>query len=1117
MNTTVSSTLRNSINNRISKGNLRAYLRKIVPTWQLLSNTASGYIEEPDNFDGSAIYGAGSNYQESFAATNAAIAGDSVWIGTSVYRALQPTVWGDTAKLVYFYSSNTLTASAYEYAVSSIQLLGNDEPVVHIRGGMYGGSTASFFYLTPMGVRKIDNILVPSNGSTYANTARYVGITAGSICPVAENSFFVIWTKADKRVIYLDYYKDDGYVFTDKVIGYNNDETPRPSTLTWCDAEAYYDKYVIVFNQGAMGASRYVVVTGESVGTAREMVSFDNVAWTSTIRIASLSVIHNRLYAFAGQKFLNGDDTYSSEIWSPIWTNDLENWAQPDNLSVGTKTCFGKLIPQNDKILLVSPTTVMYGDLVSDFGGFDVNVQTDISFAVRSITFSKLADGTGTNIIITVDVADSPYINSEYFRTYPHIVVFRIESGNENAILGLGWILDPIRSISYSTDTVTIMARGSLSKMLSKIQFTDDLVLRAEQVYNSLEYNSIINRAGSIWKASGGVLSTDISNDDGELLATLSAQFHDGFVLYTRFQYQEQTQELGVIFFAGVPQYMSDELLSYKDDNGDFLYLPDELSEYNYWFVKFSPSNGKITPYLGRRVSTKSTDGTWTSTDYLFVTGSDITLAKEEWYEIWINYNDGWLKVYGRKDGGYWAEILSYQPQIYALELPENYLLGLYAKNISAKVSESYFAGVDQISTESLDEWPVSGNVKINDHVYSYSKNGDVLELTAKTNEYISKGTKLTLDESDAVFDEIMAATSNKRYSVADIIRHTSIRSGIALSVDNLVDPLSEWEKNTALTLTADGYVFLSGGYAVSDKFVSDCKIKVSYSSLSGSLSVIKSICLNTDGTLAGEIGVKINRGMNEISVLSASGNMAKIPVYDLPLSGTAEVIFHEGFAHIYINDRYYATIYDAILKNDGLLTIGGNGVTVSTVVLEAGYEVTGFGIWAGQTPARNFITRVLSGLNYLLTEKEDITLRLQHTGKHDDLGSLEFNTVKKGKWGHQEDLVPTAVVANGAETWMIVFHDDAINEHGLVWQTTASPFLTTTRQIQEKGLEYLETQNAYRERFEFTGVFDPAIQINDQFTVSNNFNESDGIFIVDSITLENGFMMTVGAHRAAS
>lgn len=1069
--------------------NVKVY--KLLPGWESVSEEASGILEQPDLIGGSVMTGASGSFSAVYSGWKHIPCGDSTNTGTYIYRVIAPKVYDATSATLYLHraSVSNIDEDPWTTHLHSITPTGSNVQKAKTRGGLVAtnATSASYWYIRADGKLAETTINDAAFTGVYFNYGAtiFASVVSACVAPIASDCIYICYLKASDRNVYLARWNGASYDIQDRIIGQCTDETPWWGTILWFDAERYNNSEYLVANFSLLGSSRGFWVYGSVVSEPLTILPFDDMDWTGLFKVASLSVINNRLYAVAWQKFAAGVG-YSVPLISCLWTNDGIHWAQPGHLAVTTEPVAGKLHALGDYVVLVG-NRVLRGIRTLDFGGNSSASEVDITSAVIETSLSRWPNS-ASELNLRLNPVNVALLQAEGdWLPYMGQIGYKVgTSESDMATIGTFWIDGPERHLSFDENSMSMTALGSYSLLTTNTQFTDEIIDAASQSRFDMWQNAMISRAGSVWTARNGILYTDLPNEVNESIAVSSTPLKGGFEFRARLTYDAQAIAFGLVLWMGVEQ--KDPYDEYGDHNFYYLYLKNMR-------------NGTVQPEFRRRTGVKNDAGVWVESDVLLNTPDAITWASGTWYTFKMQYQSG--KLFGWFwNHSVWTKFIEWTPTTF---LPTRALFGLYAKTVEARATASAVKDDTTVVVNDATDWPASGAVLIYGKKYPYVLSGTTMTLGHGLQDYVSEGTVLTLVNSGSRCDWLAISSANLRFSVADVCRRLCMRSGINLSVDSLVGAMSNFAiVSGAPTYNSGTWVFGSAGLLTTGVNVSSYVAELRFSGLNTNGDYIEFDVFDAKARL------KMEGGLLTISVLRGGVSLGSSPTWATASSGWLRVVASDGWFHFYLNRNYLGSHFDTKLKPSvSRLNIGGVGTTLHEVNVDVGCEVIAMGIWDANSTARDVIDRITTGRNLLVIEQANQTLRLESSLQHDHLGVSPTNRKVDFGYGRVLQDSASALMVQGGYDWEVFIDEKLLKAMGLRWARVENHSLLNAGEVRAFAAGEARRQRAALRTYRFSGRPDIAMMPNDSFTIAAYGGHSERSYVVDSMELR--FMVDPG------
>ena len=1086
----ISEDLRSASQASTIQPDVQVLLRRLRPGWTRLTEFCYGYIETPDLIDGSAKSGVLGAFDATYSGWNTPIASDCETAPSAIIRVFNPAALDENSSQFHVFAAGAPpTASVWTTPLQTITVSGAQKALRKCRGSLQiSNGNSRYYYLgVDGGIWKLQG---NDSGGAWqtpvkvVNTARYASIISGAVAAVADGRFFVLYT-TDSRILKIDYYSSNNLVVDGYTIGYCFDDVPHWSSLHHFDAVDYGDKTLVVVNTSKYGASRLFHFAGDVFSEAFTILPYNDADWNGLLRIANLSVINNRAFGFAWQRFSQSDGSYSQELCSLVWSNDGIHWSQAPHLVVGVEPFFGKVLALDDYVFLVGNAIVYSGDRTVDFGGAGEAVQVDVSDSLTKLSIDRLNDGTGSNQSFDF-LRTATFTDPSNWIQFADQIVTKVGFGPlVPELISLGYIQAPTQDLAVAQRTVSLRAVGGLGQLGDYEQFADDFAMRSVATHADMTENTLINRLDSIWATKEGQLATLFGNINDESLCLFSDRLWGDFALQARLQYEAGITQFGLVAWAGLPAHVKTLALAETNSDGTATYTSEDLGDHNFVYVRFIPTSGTVAVSVVRRSGAKVNDA-WVDTDTVLSGPWSVTWAAGDWRTAKLGYQSGLLTLH-LHNGSTWAQVFS--TAISGL-LPQEWQAGLWAKSPRAELTESVGKDKTELTVSGAEEWTLTGKVEIEEESYDYTLNAERTTMTLNRGlaSYLSKGYTLTPFDDRLLCDWAQIVSTDMRWSAADIAKHVCMRAGMALQPDNLA-PLVNWVSGGGV-IRSD----IPFGDYVSEIYVTGLGNGDYLEWRPWSIGTFASLGLRL--TLTAGIGMLALRDQNGAEIVVST------PTWAPPSSCRLRLVTSEGWLHVYCNNRHLGSVFSEVAKRQfGEMSILTSGCNVIETVLEAGCEYVIYGIWDGQTPARQVLSTIFTGLPLAIVENENSTLRLTHQFFPQHLGWQSVSVLPQLSF-QQSKTARGAISVFGGYDWVIEFDPVVLAATGLRWRKVDNESLWSLAATRHYAALEGALSRAELEQYTFTGRYDPAMQIGDVFVAPELAGYPGGNYVVTSMSV---------------
>lgn len=1046
-------TLRQEIWQSVIKPNARIVLRKLTPGWEIVIPHLSDYADLTDLKSDSAKIDATGNVQEILGNWRTVIPHDTITTGSAIIRFFQPWAYGESTNTLRVYSADSFSSTAgWTTPLRNLNLTPSPKP--RTRGGAYHtGTTTGFLYITHTGsvahIPFTTTGIEQQNPQVISDTQHYQQAWGACIAPISGNEWLVLHNRQNDRRIFLDYYKNGAYVFRDLILAMNYGDEIHWSNIHWFDAVSYGEVIVFVASSHHYGASRAYSLFDGVVGGPYSIMSFDELDWTGTFRVASLSVINNRVYGVYGLRILLGNGGYSEEIWGLCWANAYRNWALPGYLVVGSGPIPGIVLARNHEVGIVTATSVWRGEATADFGVYtNPNTQVDIQHAVRDFTYDVLSDGTGASLKVNIDLENKTpeEVIAPWWRD-AHQLVLHVGTEDELQQTAVLWVDRPVRQQEFTRNVFTLTGRGSLARLLETVRPTDDILEPAVQASHDMKESVLIGRGNSIWESKDGRLRPIAP---GENLAYHAEPITGSVYGNVKITYENHALAFGLVFLAGGREAQEEE--------------------YSYYLLSFHPQpGGNLTWVLSRRWGRKTEANTWQQTSASIRSGVLSGWNAGQARTIIFSIRHHVLRV--------WFHAPENHPGLLLLQetipdAPMESYYGLWAQTRHNRLGDSYFAGTRTLVMEkTVHDWPETGIVQIGSHRYNYTRqDNSTLLITPGLQQFESRATPVVLANSNVYFDVYNIASGHRRMNIAEVVEKIALYSGLFTRIGAAVSPAT-FVTSGSVTRQGDVFTF-TNGRVDTNLLVNSSKIGFYFRDMgsNGSIAVTVGQSRFTFGRLNGNYYIRTQFTAPRAVPAGATKGWLHVALFD-------------GWVHFYLNQNHIGSLPDKTVgQNFAKLAFEGVDVKLGPFDIPIGHEMIAMGVWDARSSARTVLERVLEGTPYFLTETEEVVLRLQSHFAHDDLGTISPHYQTSINHLAQVLGVPTAYIAEGGYDWDVLIAFDALSRYGLNWG-----FLRNEVMLDSVSLRHFagrQIQKILRETqgLDITGRPDVAAQINDMY-----------------------------------
>jgi hypothetical protein len=877
-----------------------------------------------------------------------------------------------------------------------------------------------------------------TSGSGFAGTFQYSNtptFTADgtAIAPISHQEGFVITYNPTGCVVTLHYFTGSTWFSYPMPMRFSQ----HPLNCHWFDAVPLGSDRLVTFNvNGVQYATLYNAGTG--FRDPWPVMAFDPEFGGAQTRICKLTKVGNRVVATAWSRFAGSSNDYDVSYYHLLWTDDGINWATPEEGYIGRMPSRGKLHTQGDYAYIIGTSLSYWGAAVAWLGG-TAGVHTSIGNNV-----------VGHNLIQDLDKASDaklplliPDSLDKSLLTQGNELVYGVGPLGDAAINISTLTLDtPGSTLEGNKQVMQMVCRGPLKRLIGFRAPMDQTLMGAESYHADFTVGSLYARAGTWSHETAGVAYCE-RHDGSEAVTTVGVQYSGQFQITTRLRITKATDNAsgGVVFWYEGPQ--------------------------DYWRVELSANAVSLRQYDAGNETIQAT--------------YPISLLADAWCDVLVRYAGGYLTVWVHPSGGSWTQAINFSG--WTSPEPLRWYAGLFCVLPNAKTTQPVeFDATHAVHVSKTTGFPVSGEIQVNSEIIAYS---------SKTGGYFGTGeahslargvrsTRMNHPTDSPVFvagrrfeaDRFSVFQDGRAMSVADACAMLVTSSGTPFQSTRLVD-----------NSTAGVRVFpeLHGHSWVVD----------------GEFSGTFSLYFWTNTTNPPLTGIRMQFTLTEaiLSELADSAVISNHPIA-LPASGTFRCQVTGDTIMTWINGRFFSAFQVPGKSQHRVGAVGCNG-GVTRLIADELFEPSEGVLWAMKESARDVLQRLLDGRDAYLRERSDGSVQVTLLEKRDDLGELtgQYFVVYQQMAADQEWA--SALIAWGAEEWVMVMEPNADRLRWAQWQT---PHIYDRATLRHRAMRKLRKLWALKDLRTLRGPFDPRIEVGDEVSIASIRGIPSGRYLVKSM-----------------
>lgn len=870
----------------------------------------------------------------------------------------------------------------------------------------------------------------------YANSPIFSGLGI-AIAPISHTEGYVIEYSPVTYAVTLYYFTGSTWTSATMPMRFRQDAR----NCHWFDAVALGSERLVTFNvNGVQYATLHTPGTG--FRDPWPVLAFDPEFGGAQTRIAKLAKIGERVIATAWTRFAGSSDDYDVSYYHLLWTDNGIQWAMPEEGYIGQLACRGKLHTIGNTAYVVGASVSYVGDAVTWLGG-SAGVHTSVGSNV-----------VGHNLIQDLDKASDaklPLLVPDDFDksllTYGNELVYQIGLEGEGTIPIAALTLDtPGNTLEGNRQTMHMICRGPLKRLISFQAPMDQTISGAESYHVDFDLGSLYARAGT-WSHENGVAYC-ARHDGSEGVATVGVQYGGQFQISARVRITGALDGAagGVVFWYEGPQ--------------------------DYYRFELSAGKGWLKQYVAG-VETVLASASLT-----------FSMENAQWVDLLVQYRQGCLWAWATVPYGAWQAVVS-QFSAWTQAEPLRWYAGLFCVMPSAKTTQPLeYDATHKVDVSSTTGFPASGEIQVNDEIIAYSSKTSSQFGTGEAHSLI-RGVRSTRVSHPT---ESPVTVAGRRFEV----EHFSIfQDGRGMSVADACAMLvtSSGTPFRSTTLVDDD----SAGVRVFPELHGHSWV------LDGEYSGDFTLYFWTNTTNPPAAGVMltvtgINASINDVASME---EFANYPI-SIPSAGAFRVQVEAETIFLWIDGRFATAFHVPGKLNWRVGAVACDG-GVTRLVADELFEPAEGVVWAMKESARDVLQRLLEGRDAYLRERSDGSVQVTLLEQRDDLGELsgQYFVVYQRAAADQEWA--SAMIAWGAEEWVMVMEPTADRLRWVQWQT---PHIYDRTTLRHRAMRRLRKLWALKDLRTLRGPFDPRVEVGDEVSVAGIRGIPTGRYLVRSVEI---------------
>lgn len=898
--------------------------------------------------------------------------------------------------------------------------------------------TARLFY-----IRSSDNKLVYQDkvsGSGFGSVYAYSGsptfnFDGAAIAPVSHNEGFVITYNTTSYVVTLHHFLAGSWTSFNAPMRYPQ----HPLNCHWFDAVSIpSSQSLVTFNVN--GVQYATVYTGDGFRDPWPIMAFDTEFGGAQTRICKLTKVGERVVATGWSRFAGSGDDYEVSYYHLLWSDNYVHWAMPEEGYIGQMACRGKLHTIGNTAYVIGSSLSYVGNAVAWLGGSS-GVTTTIANNI-----------TGHNLVQDLDKASDakmPLLIPDSFDksllTHGSELIYQIGLQGETTIPIATMTLDtPGNVLEADKQTMDMVCRGPLKRLIASHTPMDQTFVGTESYNADFSVGSLYARSGTWSHETAGIAYCE-RHEDGDAISTIGVQYEGQFQISTRVRITESTSnaEGGVVFW-----YEGQE---------------------DYYRLQLSGGAASL-----RKISA----GTETSLASTAVSGG---VVADTWYDVLIRYLGGVLGAWVRPDGGSWQQVINFSS--WTDPEPVRWYAGLFCSLPMTTTTQSLsFDATNAIHVSSTADFASSGEVTVNTETIAYSSkesskfgSGSVHSIirgVRSERESHPVGSKVRVTGQRFESNSFSVFQDGLPLSVSAACSHIITMSGTPFESVTIVNDSSAGTR-VFPELHGHGWVFNGVGY-------------------SGTFSM----SFWTDTENPPQSGIKLTVSTTQ-AILSdiAGGEIMRYPI-SIPSGGLARFRVEGDTIFFWVNGRLITAFHVPGKEAFRIGAVACDG-GITSITADELFEPAEGVVWGMRESAREVLQRLLEGRDAFLRERSNGAVQVTLLEQRDNLGTLNGQYFIFYQRASADQEWASAMIAWGAEEWVMVMEPDADRLRWAQWQT---PHIYDRTTLRHRAMRRLRKMWALKDLRVLAGPYDPRIEVGDEVSISEIRGVPSGRYMVRAI-----------------
>jgi hypothetical protein len=231
------------------------------------------------------------------------------------------------------------------------------------------------------------------------------------------------------------------------------------------------------------------------------------------------------------------------------------------------------------------------------------------------------------------------------------------------------------------------------------------------------------------------------------------------------------------------------------------------------------------------------------------------------------------------------------------------------------------------------------------------------------------------------------------------------------------------------------------------------------------------------------------------VSNIADGTEIMRYPI-SIPATGLCRFRVETNSIFFWVDGRLIVAFHVPGKTSFRIGSVACDGGVINLVAQEL-FEPAEAVVWGMKESARDVLARLLEGRDAFLRERSDGSVQVTLLEKRDDLGELTGQYFVLYQRAAADQEWASAMIAWGAEEWVLVMEPDADRLRWTQWQT---PHIYDRTTLRHRAMRRLRKLWALKDLRTLRGPYDPRIEVGDEVSIASIRGIPAGRYLVRSV-----------------